>query len=87
MMRKFSAVAASIAMLMSSTLAFADEQQQPNAQEQGALAPGKPAGVEKAVGEDTNIALIVVGLGVVAGGVALALGGSGGSNSSTSTNP
>jgi len=88
MLRKLSAMAAAAALLTASTLAFADEQQQPKTQEQGALAPGNAAGVEKAVGEGTNIALIVVGLGVVAGGVALALSGGGGGKSdpATSTN-
>jgi hypothetical protein len=78
MLRKLSAVTAAAALLMSSTLAFAGDQRQADTQQQGALAPGKAAGVEKATGEGVNIAMMVIGLGVVAGGVALALSGSGG---------
>lgn len=85
MLRKWAAIIASAALLMSSTMALANDAHP--AQQQGALAPGKAAGVEKAVGEGTNVLLIVVGIGLVVGGVALALsssgGGSGGSTTST----
>lgn len=53
------------------------------------LAPGKPAGVKQAQAAD-NTLLIVLGLGVVAGGVALvASGGGNGSvtTTTTGTNP
>jgi hypothetical protein len=87
MLRKWAAIVASAAMLTSSTVAFADDQKP--AQQQGALAPGNAAGVEKATGMDTNVLLIALGIGLVAGGVALALSSSGGGNggvSSTGTN-
>jgi hypothetical protein len=53
------------------------------------LAPGKPAGVKQAQSMD-NTLLLVLGLGVVAGGIALVASGNGNSNvtnttSSTST--
>ena len=53
------------------------------------LAPGKPAGVKKAQAAD-NTMLMVLGLGVVAGGIALvASGGGKGSvtTTTTGTNP
>ena len=53
------------------------------------LAPGKPAGVKKAQSAD-NTMLMVLGLGVVAGGIALvASGGGNGSvtTTTTGTNP
>ena len=59
------------------------------------LAPGKPAGVKQAQMEG-NTLLLVVGLGVVAGGVALLASGGGGnpvaattttSSSTTTTTP
>lgn len=87
MLRKYAAVIASVAMLSSSTMAFANSTQQAEPQQQGALAPGNAAGVEQARGITTNILLIAVGVGLVAGGVALALSSSnGGSSSSTGTN-
>lgn len=88
MFRKYAAVVASVAMLSSSTMAFADDSKQPaqQQQQQGALAPGHAAGVEKAVGESTNILLITLGVGVVAGGVALALSSGNSGNSTNSTN-
>ncbi len=87
MLRKWAAIVASSAMLMSTTMAFAGtpQQAQPQQQQHGALAPGKAAGVEQAVGVGTNTLLILVGVGLVAGGVALALSGSSGGNSSTGT--
>jgi hypothetical protein len=53
------------------------------------LAPGKPAGVKQAQAAD-NTLMIVLGLGVVAGGIALvASGGGNGSvtTTTTGTNP
>lgn len=89
MLRKYAAVIASVAMLSSSTMALANSSQQTAPQQQGALAPGNAAGVEKATGLGTNVLLIAVGVGVVAGGIALALSHTGGGNggvSSTGTN-
>lgn len=89
MLRKYAAVIASVAMLSSSTMAFANSTQQVQPQ-QGALAPGNAAGVEKATALSTNILLLSIGVAVVAGGVALALSHTGSSNngnvSTTSTN-
>jgi hypothetical protein len=53
------------------------------------LAPGKPAGVKKAQAAD-NTMLMVLGLGVVAGGIALVASGGGKSavtTTTTGTNP
>ena len=82
MFRKYAAVIASVAMLSSTTMAFAgstDDQAQPK-QQQGALAPGNAAGVEKAEALSTNLVLITIGIGVVAGGAALALSNSSGNS-------
>ena len=48
------------------------------------LAPGKPAGVKKAQAAD-NTMLIVLGLGVVAGGIALVASGGGNDKVVTAT--
>lgn len=48
------------------------------------LAPGKPAGVKKAQAAD-NTMLMVLGLGVVAGGIALVASGSGNGSVTTTT--
>lgn len=48
------------------------------------LAPGKPAGVKQAQAAD-NTVLIVLGLGVVAGGIALVASGNGGNSVATTT--
>jgi len=53
------------------------------------LAPGKPAGVKKAQAAD-NTMLMVLGLGVVAGGIALVASGGGNgavTTTTTGTNP
>ena len=53
------------------------------------LAPGKPAGVKQAQATD-NTLLLVLGLGVVAGGIALVASGNGNSSvatMTTATNP
>lgn len=84
MFRKFGAVLATAAMLTSSGLAFAADQQQ-TPQQQSTLAPGNSAGVEQARGLDTNVLLIALGIGLVAGGVALALSGAGSGNGNVST--
>jgi hypothetical protein len=85
MLRKWAGIIASVAMLMPCTMAFANDAHP--AQQQGALAPGNAAGVEKATALNTNVLLIVVGVSLVAGGVALALSSSGGGGgSTTSTN-
>ncbi len=82
-MRKMVGMIAAMAMLTSSTLAFADTQTQ---QQQGALAPGNAAGIEKAQGwMGSNTLLLLLGLGIVAGGIALAAGGGGGGSTTTTT--
>lgn len=48
------------------------------------LAPGKPAGVKKAQAAD-NTMLMVLGLGVVAGGIALVASGNGNGSVTTTT--
>ena len=48
------------------------------------LAPGKPAGVKQAQAAD-NTLLMVLGLGVVAGGIALVASGNGKSSVATTT--
>ena len=48
------------------------------------LAPGKPAGVKNAQAAD-NTLLMVLGLGVVAGGIAVASGSGNGSVTTTTT--
>jgi hypothetical protein len=62
--------------------AFADEQAQSPAHQQGALAPGEAAGVHNAQFLGGHPLLILLGLGVIAGGVALAVGGHGHHSSS-----
>jgi hypothetical protein len=48
------------------------------------LAPGKPAGVKQAQSMD-NTLLLVLGLGVVAGGIALVASGNGHNTTTTTT--
>ena len=48
------------------------------------LAPGKPAGVKQAQATD-NTLLLVLGLGVVAGGIALVASGNGNGSVTTTT--
>jgi len=62
--------------------AFADEQTQTPPHQQGALAPGGAAGVHNAQFLGGHPLLILLGLGVIAGGVALAVGGHGHHSSS-----
>ena len=50
----------------------------------GPLAPGKPAGVQKAQGGDNTI-LYIMGAGVVIAGIVLVASGSGHNNSSGTT--
>ncbi len=81
MVRKLGTAAVAAMMLASSmTAAFAGTDSK-----QGTLAPGGAAGVEQAAFLGRNALLILLGLGVVAGGVWLAAGGKSGGNSSTST--
>ena len=68
MSRKFSA-ALLLATLVSSTMAFAATGQD------SALSGGKPAGV-KAAQAGPGLTLTIVGIGVVAGGIALVASGS-----------
>ncbi len=48
------------------------------------LPPGKPAGVKKAQAAD-NTLMLVLGLGVVAGGIALVASGNGNGSTTTTT--
>ena len=91
MLRKLGAMVVTAAFVVSSTAAFAGTtqgqspvKQQTSVQQQGALAPGGAAGVQKAQvfgGDDTL--LILAGVGLIGGGLALVL--SGNSNGSVST--
>jgi hypothetical protein len=80
-MRTIGAAIVASSLIVSSAFAATDTA--------GPLAPGKPAGVKQAQDTD-NTLLIVLGLGVVAGGIAL-VASSGGNGSvtttTTSTNP
>jgi hypothetical protein len=83
-MRKWgSAVLA--AALLASTATFAGT----DAQDQGSLAPGKAAGVQKAETFSTNTIMIVVGVAIAAAVVAtIASNGNNGSvSTTTSTSP
>jgi hypothetical protein len=51
---------------------------------QAPLPPGKPAGVKKAQAAD-NTLMLVLGLGVVAGGIALVASGTGNGSTTTTT--
>ncbi|HEX4178555.1 MAG TPA: hypothetical protein VHY57_08960 [Rhizomicrobium sp.] len=51
-----------------------------------ALAPGKPAGVHKAQGLDTNTTLIIAGVGLAAAGIAIAASAGNAAGPTTSTN-
>lgn len=83
MLRKWGSVVAAAAMLTTSTMAFAGS----NDQQQGALAPGNAAGVEQAEGMGNDTVMLLVGLGVVAGGLCLVLcSNHNGSPSATTTN-
>lgn len=80
-MRTIGAVVLASSLLVSSAFAATDSA--------APLAPGKPAGVKQAQMEN-NTLLLVVGLGVVAGGIALLASGGGNgtvTTTTTSTNP
>lgn len=49
------------------------------------LTPGKPAGVKQAQSLDNNTLLLILGLGVVAGGIALVASGNGNNTVTTTT--
>ena len=78
MYKKFGAVALAAALLFSST-AFAA------GTNQGALAPGKPATVSQAQHFGSHTLLLLLGVGLVAGGLAAALTGGGHGTTTTST--
>jgi hypothetical protein len=63
-MRIFAAVALATSVLASSAFAAGTEVRAP-------LAPGKPASVKKAQMEGDNTMMIVAGVAIVAGGIAL----------------
>jgi len=75
-MRTIGAVLLASSLIVSSAFAGTDAS--------APLTPGKPAGVKQAQMMD-NTLLLVVGLGVVAGGIALIAAGSGNTTVSTTT--
>jgi hypothetical protein len=82
MLRNWGAVAVAASMLFSTTAAIAAD----TASNQGALAPGKPAGVKQAQMLDDDTALWLLGGAVVIGGIVLVATGTGnGSTTSTTT--
>jgi len=87
MVRTWGSVAVAAAMLLSSTaVAFGGtEAGKINSQQQQALAPGKAAGVKQAQMMSNDTWMIILGVGVVAGGIALAASGGGHGSVSTTT--
>ena len=87
MLRKWGTMVVAAAFIASSTAAFAatGDTQQSKSVQQGALAPGKAAGVEQAQIFGPNGVLIVVGGVIVIGGLAWALSGTGNGTPSTTT--
>jgi len=83
-MRKLIAIGATVAYLAAST-AFADQDTKSSAQQQGPLAPGSSAGLQKAQDTEMNTTLLLIGAAVVAGGLCLALCSSGGNHSTATT--
>ena len=82
MLRNWGAAAVAASVLFSTTAAFAADA---NANE-GALAPGKAAGVKQAQMMDDDTALWLLGGAVVIGGIVLVATGTGnGSSTSTTT--
>jgi hypothetical protein len=82
MLRNWGAIAVAASMLFSTTAAFAAD----TASSQGALAPGKAAGVKQAQMMDDDTALWLLGGAVVIGGIVLvATGTSNGSSTVTTT--
>jgi hypothetical protein len=75
-MRTIGAVLLASSLIASSAFAATDAS--------APLTPGKPAGVKQAQSMD-NTLLLVLGLGVVAGGIALVATGNGNSNVTTTT--
>lgn len=86
MLRKCGSAVVAVAMLLSSTAAaFAGTEGQQK--QQGALAPGAAAGVQQAqMFEGPTVWLWLLGVGIVAGGIALAASGNGAGTPSTTTN-
>ena len=81
-MKNLCAAAAAISLLASSALADPSQ----NAS-MAPLAPGKPSGLQKAQDASDNTVLYIVGIGVVAAGIALAVSGNGNSNLNSGTLP
>jgi hypothetical protein len=75
-MRTIGAVIVASSLIVSSAFAATDST--------APLAPGKPAGVKQAQVEG-NTLLLVLGLGVVAGGIALVASGNGNGSVTTTT--
>lgn len=81
MFRKWGTAVVAAAMIVSGTAtAFAGTEAQ-----HGPLAPGGSAGVKQAEMWNDNTLLIILGLGVVIGGIALVTSGSGNGHPSTTT--
>ena len=86
MLRKWGSTVAAVALFMSVTSAsFAGTATQQH--QQGALAPGGAAGVQQAQMLGTNALLILLGLGVVGGGIALVLSGNHNGSATNTTHP
>lgn len=82
-MRKLIAIGATVAYLAASS-AFADQDAKQVAQ-QGPLAPGSVAGLQKAQDTEMNTTLLLIGAAVVAGGLCLALCSSSSNHSTSQT--
>jgi hypothetical protein len=80
-MRTIGAAILASSLVVSSAFAATDA---PAKNTAAPLAPGKPAGVKKAQAAD-NTLLLVLGLGVVAGGIALVASGNGNGSTTTTT--
>lgn len=81
MLRNWGAVAVAASMLFSTTAAVAADTDA----HQGALAPGKAAGVKQAQMLDDNTALWLLGGAVVIGGIVLVATGTGNGSTATTT--
>ena len=85
MLRKWGTLVVAAAFVASSTAAVAGTDASQGKQ-QGALAPGKAAGVEQAEKEGCcSTVLLVTGGALIAGGLALALSGSSNGSSAATT--
>jgi uncharacterized protein YdeI (BOF family) len=81
MLKNWGSMVAAAAIFASSTVTAAES----GAQQQGALAPGKAAGVEQAQGMSDNTTMLLVGSIIVAGGLCLVLCDTGNGTPATTT--